>query len=62
MKHDTSEATRIIRDHKNRDKTAEAEERRLESKAKSNAARIKILDDRLGVGVGAVKERRRLMS
>lgn len=62
MKHDTTEATRAIRDHKNRDKSAEAEERKIEARKQNNAARIKILDDRLGVGVGAAKERRRLMS
>ncbi len=61
MKHDITEKTREVRDYKNRDKETEAEERKAESKARSNAARIKVLDDRLGVGVGAAKERNRLM-
>ena len=61
MRGDITEATRAIRDHKNRDKSAEAEERKAESRKRSNAERIKILDDRLGVGIGAAKERRRLM-
>lgn len=59
---DITEATRYIRDHKNRDKSVEAEERKKESKARSNQAQIRILDDRLGVGIGAAKERRRLMT
>lgn len=61
MKHDTTEKTREVRDHKNRDKSAEAEERKTEARKINNQARIKILDDRLGVGIGAAKERQRLM-
>jgi len=62
MRGNITEKTREVRDHKNWDKTTEAEERRTKSKQQSNAERIKILDDRLGVGVGAAKERRRLMN
>ena len=62
MRGNITEKTREVRDHKNRDKATEAEERRTKSKQQSNAERIKILDERLGVGVGAAKERRRLMS
>lgn len=55
-----SDETRRIRDHKNRDKSAEAEDRQKLA-AKHNAeVQIKVLDARLGVGVGAVKERTRL--
>ncbi len=61
MRGNITEETRKVRDHKNRDKAAEAEERRIKSKQQSNAERIKILDKRLGVGIGAAKERRRLM-
>lgn len=62
MKHDITEKTRKIRDRKNRNKTEEAEERKRARVKLNNQAQIKVLDDRLGVGVGAVKERRRLMS
>ena len=61
MSRDITEATRAIRDHKNRDKSAEAAERKEEARKSSNAAQIKRLDDRLGAGIGAAKERRRLM-
>ncbi len=44
-----------------RDKATEAEKRKQVARAQSNAERIKILDARLGVGIGAAKERRRLM-
>ena len=60
MRYNITEATRTVRNHKNRDKSAEAEERGEKSKQQSNAERINILDERLGVGVGAVKERQRL--
>ena len=45
-----------------RDKATEAEERKQAARVQSNAERIKILDARLGVGIGAAKERRRLMT
>ncbi len=61
MRGNITEATRTVRNHKNRDKAAEAEERKIESRKLSNAAQIQRLDDRLGVGVGAAKERKRLM-
>lgn len=45
------------------------ERHRKEAKVRSdyralldNAQQIKVLDDRLGVGIGAVKERKRLLS
>ena len=60
MKHDTTEKTREVRDHKNRDKVEEAKERKRARTKINNQAQIKILDDRLGVGIGAVKERGRL--
>lgn len=62
MKHDTTEKTREVRDHKNRDKTEEAEERKRARVRLNKQAQIKALDDRLGVGIGAAKERRRLIS
>ena len=62
MRGNITEATRAVRDHKNRDKPAEAEERKTEARKINNQTQIKRLDDRLGVGVGAAKERRRLMS
>ena len=59
---DTTPETRRIRDYKNRDKSAEAEQRKTEAKRRNNEAQIKVLDNRLGVGIGAAKERQRLMS
>ena len=59
---DITPETRRIKEYKNRDKSAEAEERKTEAKQRRNEAQIKALDDRLGVGIGAAKERRRLMS
>lgn len=53
-----TEKTREVRDHKNRDKTEEAEERKRARVKLNNQAQIKALDDRLGVG--AVRERTRL--
>lgn len=61
MKHDTTPETRAIRDHKNRNKHAEAEDRQLERNTRSNTDQLKELDNRLGVGIGAAKERKRLM-
>lgn len=62
MRADITPETRRIKNYKNRDKSTEAEERKAESKNKSNAAQIKRLDDRLGVGIGAARERQRLMT
>ncbi len=62
MRGNITETTRAVRDHKNRDKSAEAEERKTEARKINNQTQIKRLDDRLGVGIGAAKERRRLMS
>ena len=61
MKQDITEKTRAVRDHKNRDKQAESEDRQLERNASTNEAQIRELDNRLGVGMGAAKERKRLM-
>ena len=55
-----TEETRRIRDHKNRDKSAEVEDRRQSAFCRTAEKQIAILDARLGVGVGAVKERGRL--
>ena len=55
-----TEETRRIRDYKNRDKSAEAENRFAEAHRHGAEKQIAILDARLGVGVGAVKERGRL--
>ncbi len=61
MRGNITEKTRAVRDHKNRNKAEEAEERKCARIKLNNQAQIKILDDRLGVGVGAAKERKRLM-
>ena len=55
-----TDETRRIRDYKNRDKSAEAEDRFAEAHRRGAEKQIAILDTRLGVGVGAVKERGRL--
>ena len=60
MRGNITEKTREVRNHKNRDKSAEMEERKRARIRLTNQAQIKVLDDRLGVGVGAVKERQRL--
>ncbi len=60
MRGNITEETREVRDHKNRDKAEEAKERKRARTKINNQAQIKILDDRLGVGIGAVKERQRL--
>jgi len=62
MRHNITEATRIVRDHKNRNKKDEAFSRQLYRDQLSNEQQIKELDNRLGVGIGAAKERKRLMS
>ena len=61
MRHDTTPATRAIRDHKNRNKKTEAEDRQFERNTLTNKEQLNELDDRLGVGIGAAKERKRLM-
>ena len=61
MRHNITEATRMVRDHKKRNKTTEAKERQLERDTRTNESQIKELDNRLGVGIGAAKERKRLM-
>lgn len=55
-----TDETRRIRDHKNRDKLAEAEDRRKLADTRNAEKQIAILNARLGVGAGAVKERARL--
>ncbi len=57
MRGNITEKTREVRNHKNRDKSAEVEERKRARIRLTNQAQIKVLDDRLGVGVGAMKER-----
>ena len=57
---DISEETCRIRDHKNRDKRVEAEERQSYRNQLSNETQLSMLDRRLGSGIGAKKERRRL--
>ena len=61
MRGNITEKTRAVRDRKNRNKAAEVEERKLARTRLSSQAQIKALDDRLGVGIGAAKERKRLM-
>ncbi len=60
MRGNITEKTREVRNYQNRDKAEEVEERKHARAKINNQAQIKILDDRLGVGVGAVKERQRL--
>jgi hypothetical protein len=55
-----SDATVTITDYKNRDKQAEADERMVYRKGLSNAEQLKRLDTRLGSGIGAISERKRL--
>ncbi len=55
-----TEKTRGIRNFKSRDKSAEAQCRRKARATKTNRIQLDALDRRLGVGVGAVKERARL--
>ncbi len=45
MRGNITEATRMVRNYKNRDKSAEAEKRKEKSKQQSNAERIKVLDE-----------------
>ncbi len=61
MRGNITEKTRAVRDHKNRNKTTETEERKLARTRLSSQTQIKALDDRLGIGIGAAKERKRLM-
>lgn len=55
-----TQKTRDVRDFKNRDRREEAEERQGERSRLTSAQQVACLDQRLGKGVGAVKERRRL--
>ena len=55
-----SDETRRIRDHKNRDKRIETENRQKLAVARSAKEQIAVLDARLGENIGAVKERQRL--
>ncbi len=55
-----TEATRKVRNYKSRDKQAEAEERQAFCDTLSPKQRIAGLDQMLGVGVGAKRERARL--
>jgi len=56
----SEEETRRIKDNKNRDKRAEAEERQGRRGIKSAQEQLEVLDKRLGKGVGAFKERAKL--
>lgn len=56
-----TEKTRMVRDHKNRDKREEALERDIYRTAQTDAQQIRRLDNRLGGGVGAARERERLL-
>ena len=58
---DITEATRKVRDHKNRDKQKEALERNVYRTAQTNEQQIRRLGIRLGSGVGAARERERLL-
>ena len=55
-----SEETRRIRDHKNRDKSVEAEKRQSCRDKLSSETQLGILNWRLGKNIGAKKERKRL--
>ncbi len=55
-----SEETRRIRDYKNRDKYTEAKALAVVRKTRNNKQQIAELDARLGVNIGAKKERKRL--
>ena len=52
--------TVAIKDHKNRNKHAEANERMVYRKGLSDAEQLKRLDQRLGNGIGARNERSRI--
>jgi hypothetical protein len=52
--------TVAVKEYKKRDKHAEANERMVYRKGLSNAEQLKRLDARLGIGVGAISERRKL--
>ena len=55
-----SEEKDRIRNHKNRDKAVETLERQKIRNSIRAVDQLKILDERLGVGIGANKERNRL--
>jgi hypothetical protein len=61
MKGDITEKTREVRNHKNRDRHSEAQERQEYRDTLSNSQQVSGLDIRLGHGIGATKERERLM-
>jgi len=53
-------ATVTIKDYKNRNKHAEANERMVYRKGLTDAEQLKRLDQRLGNGIGARNERKRI--
>jgi hypothetical protein len=55
-----TQKTRDVRDYMQRDKREEAEERQEDRSRLTSAQQVACLDQRLGKGVGAVKERKRL--
>ncbi len=56
----SAEETSRIKEHRKRDKSAEALERQKIRNTRTAINQLKILDERLGVGIGALKERNRL--
>ena len=61
MREKSPETLRITR-YKRRDKCAEHKERTLLRFKLSAQEQLLVLDNRLGIGIGAVKERKRLHS
>jgi hypothetical protein len=55
-----SDATLAVKDHKNRNKHAEANERMVYRKGLTDALQLERLDKRLGFRIGAKNERARL--
>jgi hypothetical protein len=56
-----SDATLAVKDHKNRNKNAEANERMVYRKGLTDAEQLTRLDNRLGTGIGAGRERAKLI-
>lgn len=59
MRERSPETLEVLR-HKNRDRRAEAEDRKSMRSKLSAQQQLLVLDKRLGTGIGAVKERMRL--
>ena len=56
----SAEETTRIKEHRKRDKAVEALERQKIRNTRTAIKQLAILDERLGVGIGANKERNRL--